>query len=245
MNKYIIETKGLTKNYKDMKAVNNLDIKVREGLIYGFLGPNGAGKSTTIGMLLGLIKASKGKVSIFGKDINKHRIDILKNVGSIVESPSYYPNLSAYDNLKISADILGLEYKEIDEVLDIVNLSKVRNKKVKKFSLGMKQRLGIAQALIGKPKLLILDEPTNGLDPLGIHEIRELIKSFPQKYGITVLISSHILSEIELIADDIGIIHEGKLLYQGTLKHLKKLKPNANLEEVFFDILKNGGEIND
>ncbi|WP_066504181.1 ABC transporter ATP-binding protein [Abyssisolibacter fermentans] len=241
MENYIIETNNLTKAYKDMVAVNNVNLKIREGLIYGFLGPNGAGKSTTIGMLLGLIKPTKGSVKIFDMDIKKNRMKILRNIGSIIESPSYYGNLSAYDNLKISADILGLDYKNIGEVLGTVNLTKVKNKKVKKFSLGMKQRLGIAQALIGMPKLLLLDEPTNGLDPVGIHEIRELIKSLPKKYGMTVLISSHILSEIELIANDIGIINEGKLLFQGTLDELKNSNPNKNLEEIFFNILEYGG----
>lgn len=222
MSKYIVETKNLSKNFKDFKAVDTLNLKVTEGKIYGFLGPNGAGKSTTIRMILGLIKASKGEVKVFGMDINKNREDILKNVGALVESPSYYGHLTAYENLEIARRILKLDKSSIDEALELVKLTHVRNKKVSEFSLGMKQRLGIAQALIGKPKLIILDEPTNGLDPSGIIEIRELIKSLPGTLGITVIISSHILSEIELMADEVAVINKGKLIYQGDMKNLKK-----------------------
>ncbi|MCT4619585.1 MAG: ATP-binding cassette domain-containing protein [Marinisporobacter sp.] len=245
MQNIIIETNHLTKDYKDMQAVSNVNLSVKSRRIYGFLGPNGAGKSTTIGMLLGLIKPSNGDIKIFNMDLSKDRLKILKNIGSMIEGPSYYENLSAYDNLKISAELLDLDDKDIDKVLKIVNLTKYKNKKTKQFSLGMKQRLGIAQALIGKPKLLILDEPTNGLDPVGIQEIRKLIKSFPEKFDMTILISSHILSEIEQIADDIGIINEGKLVFQNTLEQLRNSNPNKNLEEIFFHILKNGSDNND
>lgn len=239
MSNYIVETENLTKSFETFNAVNNLNLKIKKGRIYGFLGPNGAGKSTTIRMLLGLIKPTNGNIKIFDKNIKKDRLEILKNTGSLVESPSYYGNLTAFENLKIAATILNLKDKEILKVLDVVKLSTWKDTKVNKFSMGMKQRLGIALALIGKPKLLILDEPTNGLDPSGIHEMRELIKSLPKKYEITVIISSHILSEIELMADDIGIINLGNLLFQGSLDKLLCKFPNEkNLENIFLNLIK-------
>ena len=217
----VIETKGLTKKFGKFTAVKDLNLKVPRKTIYGFLGPNGAGKSTTIRMLLDLIKPTGGEVYLFGKDISRYRMDILRKVGSLVEAPSYYGNLTAYENLEITRRILKIDKKEIDKALEIVNLSKWKNIKVKSFSLGMKQRLGIAQALIGPRELLILDEPTNGLDPAGVREIRDLIISLPRIMGVTILISSHILSEIEQIADYVGIIRNGNLLFQGTLDELK------------------------
>ncbi|MBK1813752.1 ABC transporter ATP-binding protein [Clostridium sp. YIM B02505] len=223
---YIVETKGLSKKFNDIEAVKNINLKVPKGCIYGFLGPNGAGKSTTIRMLLGLIKMTQGDVEILGKSISKERVEILKEVGALVETPSYYGNLSAYDNLDIVRRILGLEKKSIDTALDIVGLSDNKNKYVKNFSLGMKQRLGIAKAIIGNPRLLILDEPTNGLDPLGIIEIREMIRSLPDKIGVTVLVSSHILSEIEQIATHVGIVNKGVLCFQGTIDELMALGKN-------------------
>jgi lantibiotic transport system ATP-binding protein len=227
----VIETSHLTKKFGKFLAVNSVDLRVPKGGIYGFLGPNGAGKSTTIRMLLGLIKETKGQVKIFGKSIKEERLAILKRVGSMVETPSYYGHLTAYENLEVTRKILGIEKKEINRVLEIVKLADVQHKAVKKFSLGMKQRLGIAQALLGNPELLILDEPTNGLDPSGIIEMRELIKSLPEDYGITVLISSHILSEIELIATHVGIINKGKLVFQGTMDDLRaKQKAEIALE---------------
>lgn len=222
MSEYIIETKGLKKKFGDFAAVKGIDLKVKKGEVYGFLGPNGAGKSTTIRMILGLIKPSGGDVTVFGKSISKNPMDILKRVGSMVEAPSYYGNLTAKENLEITRRILGTGTKNLDEVLRIVNLYDNKDKKVKKFSLGMKQRLGIAQALLGNRELLILDEPTNGLDPSGIHEIRDLIISLPERLGVTVLVSSHILSEIELMAKEVGIINEGRLLYQGTMEELRE-----------------------
>ena len=217
----VIETKGLTKKFRKFTAVKDLNLKVPRKTIYGFLGPNGAGKSTTIRMLLDLIKPTGGEVYLFGKDISRYRMDILRKVGSLVEAPSYYGNLTAYENLEITRRILKIDKKEIDKALEIVNLSKWKNIKVKSFSLGMKQRLGIAQALIGPRELLILDEPTNGLDPAGVREIRDLIISLPRIMGVTILISSHILSEIEQMADYVGIIRNGNLLFQGTLDELK------------------------
>ena len=222
MGGYIVETRGLEKSFKNFKAVQGIDLRVKRGTIYGFLGPNGAGKSTTIRMLLGLIKPTSGKVKVLGKNIESEREEILKNVGALVETPSYYGHLTAYENLELTRKILKLDKQEIDKVLDFVKLSEVRNKKVKEFSLGMKQRLGIAQALMGNPELIILDEPTNGLDPSGIHEIRDLIKSLPKEKGTTVIVSSHILSEIELMADEVGIIKKGELLYQGTIENLRE-----------------------
>lgn len=223
MSELVIETKGLTKEFGSLTAVKDLNLKVKKGALYGFLGANGAGKSTTIRMLLDLVKPTRGNAYLFNKDIRYHRKEILRKVGAMVESPSYYENLTAYENLEIIRRILKLEKKEIDKALEIVNLSKWKDKRVKTFSLGMKQRLGIAQALMGDRELLILDEPTNGLDPAGVREIRNLIISLPEITGATVLISSHILSEIELIADHVGIIHNGKLLFQGTLEELKEM----------------------
>nr|WP_246566737.1 ABC transporter ATP-binding protein [Tissierella simiarum] len=218
----------MTKEFSNFTAVNKVNLKVEKGEIYGFLGPNGAGKSTTIRMLLGLIKPTKGKSYLFGKSIESHSINLLRKVGSMVESPSYYGNLTAKENLEITRKILDADKKEIDKVLKIVDLTKWKNEKVKKFSLGMKQRLGIAQALLGDKELLILDEPTNGLDPSGIHEIRDLIISLPGMLGVTVLISSHILSEVELMATQVGIINKGELLFEGSLKELK----NKNQSEI-------------
>ena len=222
MSEYIVETKELVKKFKDIKSVDNINLKIKYGEVYGFLGPNGAGKSTTIKMLLGLVKPTAGKIQVLGKSIEDNREEILRQVGALVESPSYYGHLTAYENLEILRRVLKLDKKEIEEKLKLVNLYEARNKKVKEFSLGMKQRLGIAQALMGDPKLLILDEPTNGLDPAGIIEIRNLIKSLAKEKKITIIISSHILSEIELIATEVGVINKGKLLYQGPLAELKK-----------------------
>lgn len=221
MDSYLIRTEQLTKKFGKLKAVNGIDLKVPEGKIYGFLGPNGAGKSTTIRMLLGLIKPTAGNAFLFNKSIKDHRMEILSQVGSMVETPSYYGHLTAQENMEIVRRIREVGKKEVDRVLEIVNLIKVRDRKVKNFSMGMKQRLGIAQALLGDPGLLVLDEPTNGLDPSGIHEIRVLIKSLPQKMGVTILVSSHILSEIELMANHLGIIKEGNLIFQGTLDQLR------------------------
>lgn len=221
MNELVIETRGLKKKFGSFEAVRGIDLRVRKGEIYGFLGPNGAGKSTTIRMLLGLIKPTEGEAKVFGKSIKTNTMEILSKVGSTVESPSYYGNLTAYENLEITRRILEVNKKKIDEVLNIVNLSKWKNTKVKKFSMGMKQRLAIAQALLGNRELLILDEPTNGLDPSGIHEIRDLIISLPKMMGVTIMISSHILSEIELMATQVGIISKGNLLFQGTLDELR------------------------
>ncbi|APC39864.1 ABC transporter ATP-binding protein [Clostridium estertheticum] len=237
MDKYVLKIDNLSKKYKNIKVVDNINLNVKEGTIYGFLGPNGAGKSTTIRMILGLIKATSGTVKLFGDDIQENRIKILKRIGAIVESPSYYGHLSAYDNLKIWAELKGVNSNKIVEVLKLLNLSEAKNKKINNFSLGMKQRLGIAQALIGDPDFLILDEPTNGLDPMGIREIRNLLISLAKDHNKTIFISSHILSEMELIVDDVGIINKGKLLYEGSLSKLKsEHKSCLNLEEIFINL---------
>lgn len=235
--KETVTTNMLTKEYGGIECVSHLNMSVREGRIYGFLGPNGAGKSTTLKMLLGLVRPTAGDITIFGKRLTpKNRLDILRSTGALIESPSYYGHLTARENLKIYQTILGVPEKNIDEVLRIVRLDRQTNKKTSAYSLGMKQRLGLASALLSFPRLLILDEPTNGLDPAGIQEMRELIRSLPKHYGMTVIVSSHLLSEIDQMADDIGIIAAGKMKYQGALSRLHELDNNKSLEEIFLDL---------
>ena len=211
----IVATDNLSKEYDGVYRVQELDIRIKEGDIYGFLGPNGAGKSTTMKMLLGLVKPTSGTIEILGKPFNeKNRRDILASVGSLIESPSYYGHLTGRENMEIIRRLLDLPKKNIEEAVHIVRMENQMEKKVKNYSLGMKQRLGIAMALARFPKLLILDEPTNGLDPAGIEEMRELIKMLPKQYGMTVMISSHILSEIDQMATVVGIINQGCLIFQ-------------------------------
>ncbi|MGZ9587308.1 ABC transporter ATP-binding protein [Paenibacillus marinisediminis] len=221
MSQTIVQTEGLTKAYGNRLAVDSLKLEVKQGDIYGFLGPNGAGKTTTIRMLLGLIRPTQGRIHIFGKDLRRERLSILGKVGALVEYPSYYGHLNAIENLEAIRRILNVPRSRIDEVLSIVRLTADAKRQVKGYSLGMKQRLGIAATLLGSPELLILDEPTNGLDPAGILEIRELIKSLPKEYGMTVLLSSHLLSEVEQMASHVGIINQGKLVFQDSLATLK------------------------
>lgn len=217
----LIETHHLTKEYSKVRCVNSLNMKVPPGAVYGFLGPNGAGKSTTLKMILGLARPTEGSITIFGTPMNeKNRIRLLADTGSLIESPSYYGHLTGEENLHILQTLKGCPKSDIDKVLQIVRLSEARKKKVNHYSLGMKQRLGLAAALLGFPKLLILDEPTNGLDPAGIQEMRELICTLPSEYGITVVVSSHLLSEIDQMADHVGIIRKGELVYQDTLTSL-------------------------
>ena len=219
----IVQTRGLCKQYGKVMRVNRLDLQVPEGAIYGFLGPNGAGKSTTLKMILGLVHPTAGSISVFGKEVNGHnRLDMLRQVGSLIESPSYYGHLTGEENLKVVQTLRGVPEKDVYEVLEIVRLEGQRNKKAAHYSLGMKQRLGLAAALLGFPRLLILDEPTNGLDPAGIQEMRELICSLPARFGMTVLVSSHLLSEIDQMADHVGIIREGELVFQDTLETLHR-----------------------
>jgi ABC-type multidrug transport system ATPase subunit len=228
----IIATENLSKEYDGVYRVQDLDIRVKEGDIYGFLGPNGAGKSTTMKMLLGLVKPTSGTIEIMGKLFNeKNRKGILQSVGSLIEAPSYYGHLTGHENMELIRRLLDLPQKNIVEAIHIVRLENQMNKKVKNYSLGMKQRLGIAMALAREPKLLILDEPTNGLDPAGIEEMRGLIKTLPSKYGMTVMISSHILSEIDQMATVIGIINQGSLIFQERMSVLdEQRKPQIILK---------------
>lgn len=232
----IIETHHLSKKYGSVLRVSDLSLRVPEGCIYGFLGPNGAGKSTTLKMILGLVRPTGGDISVFGLPMSsRRRLRILKQVGSLIESPSYYGHLTGEENLRIVQTMRGVPARHIQEVLEIVRLADQKNKRVAHYSLGMKQRLGLAAALLGYPKLLILDEPTNGLDPAGIQEMRELIKALPERFGMTVLVSSHLLSEIDQMADHVGIIREGELVFQDSLaalhsrsKHHLALRTNDN-----------------
>ena len=213
----IITTNALTKEYDHKKVVNTLDLNVPEGSVYGFLGPNGAGKSTTLKMLLGLVKPTGGQIQILGKKLApENRLEILQQTGSLIEAPAYYGHLSGKENLQIICKLKNVPEKEIVRVMHLVRMENQMDKKVKNYSLGMKQRLGIAAALLGSPRLLPLDEPTNGLDPAGIQEIRELIRSLPE-HGITVLVSSHLLAEIDQMATDVGIIDKGQLIFQDSL----------------------------
>lgn len=221
--KNIIETKQLCKTYGSRRVVDDLNLHLPEGCVYGFLGPNGAGKSTTMKMLLGLIHPTGGTIRLFGQNLTEaNRIDLLRQTGSIIESPAGYLHLTAEENLKIVADLKGVSHQDIDRVLDIVHLTQDKKRKVGQYSLGMKQRLGIAMALLGSPKLLILDEPTNGLDPAGIQEMRQLIAKMPETTGATVLISSHLLGEMEQMVTQVGIIDHGKMLFEGELTELQK-----------------------
>lgn len=244
----IVTTEHLTKKYKSFIAVNDVSLHIRKGSIYGFLGPNGAGKSTTMKMLLGLTAPTKGAFTIDGKQFPADRIPILKEIGSFIESPSFYANLTGRENLDIIRRILELPKSAVDDALELVGLSEFADRLAKKYSLGMKQRLGLAGALLGRPPILILDEPTNGLDPSGIHEIRNLIKSLPDLYDCTILISSHMLSEIELIADDIGILNHGHLLFEGSLDELRQNALQSgfasdNLEDMFLSMIDEDNKI--
>lgn len=224
--KYILETKNICKKFKDQVAVDVVSIAIPENSVYGLLGANGAGKSTVLKMIAGIYKPTSGEIYFQGEKWERRH---LSNIGALIENPPLYENLTARENLKVRTTILGLPDSSIDEVLEIVDLTKTGKKLSGKFSLGMKQRLGIAISLLNNPKLLILDEPTNGLDPMGIEELRNLIRSFP-KQGITVIFSSHILSEVEQVVDYVGIISDGVLRYQD------KINENDNLEELFMQI---------
>ena len=224
----MLRTDNLTKKFKKQIAVNGVSLNIPKGQVYGLLGPNGAGKSTTLKMITGILKPTDGEIFFDGKLWSR---DALSEIGALIENPPIYDNLSARENLKVRSLLLGVGEERINEVLKIVSLENTGKKKSGQFSLGMKQRLGIAMALLGNPKLLILDEPTNGLDPIGIEELRELIRSFP-KQGITVILSSHILSEVQLIADHVGIISDGVLGYEGPLNQ------NVDLETLFMDVVR-------
>ena len=219
----VIETKALCKQYGPHTAVDHVELHVPQGCVYGVIGPNGAGKSTTMKMLLGLIHPTAGRVRLLGQELTeKSRLPLLRQTGSLIESPAGYLHLSAQENLEIVADLKGVPHKDIGRVLDIVHLTQDRNRRVGQYSLGMKQRLGIAMALLGSPKLLILDEPTNGLDPAGIQEMRALIRNMPAATGATVLISSHLLGEMEQMVEQVGIIDHGHILFEGPLTELQR-----------------------
>lgn len=228
MEKYILKTENLCKNFKGQLAVNNISLAIKENSIYGLLGPNGAGKSTTLKMITGMLHQTSGEIIFQGHPWSRKD---LNDIGTLIESPPLYENLTARENLKVRTTLLGLKEFRIDEVLQTVDLTNTGKKRAGQFSMGMKQRLGIAIALLNHPKLLILDEPTNGLDPIGIQDLRTLIRSFPEQ-GITVILSSHILSEVELIADHIGIISNGILGYEG------KINPGEDLETLFMEVVK-------
>ena len=220
-NKYLIETRGLTRRFGTQLAVDDLNLLVPAAGVYGFLGPNGAGKTTAIRMLLGLIRPNAGEVRLFGQSVNGNQRSLMRRVGALVEAPSLYPHLTGRENLEVTRRLLGSDRNLIGLALATVKLTKDADRRVREYSLGMRQRLGLALALLNKPELLILDEPTNGLDPAGIHEMRDLIRRLPEKFGVTVFLSSHLLGEVEQIATHIGIIHEGHLLFQGALSELQ------------------------
>ena len=230
----ILETTELCKSFKDQKAVNKVSLQIEKGKIYGLLGSNGAGKSTILKMITGVIRPTSGEILFDGKPWSRK---VLAEIGALVETPPIYENLTASENLKVRALLLHVGEQRIDEVLEIVSLEGTGKKRAGQFSLGMKQRLGIAMALLGNPQLLILDEPANGLDPIGIEELRQLIRSFPAK-GITVIFSSHILSEVQMVADRVGIISEGILGYEGPLEQGK------DLEELFMNTVKENRQKN-
>lgn len=228
MSNLILETRGLKKYYGKHLAVNDVSLKIPRGAIYGLLGPNGAGKSTILKMLTGLLYPSSGEIIVFGEPWQRKH---LERIGALIESPALYGNLTAVENLLVHTKLMGLPKERIYEVLETVDLKDTGKKLAAQFSMGMKQRLGIAIALLGYPELLILDEPTNGLDPIGIQELRELIRSFPKR-GITVILSSHILPEVSQLVDHIGIISDGVLKYQG------KISYDEDLEELFMKVVK-------
>lgn len=217
----VITTQGLTKKYGDAVVVDNVDLTVPAGCVYGFMGLNGAGKSTTMKMLLGLVRPTSGSIDVFGTPLVDNLPAVLAQTGSLIEGPSYYPQLTGAENLSILQRLLGLPAERVPETLSLVGLAGAADKQARAYSLGMKQRLGIAMALLAHPRLLVLDEPTNGLDPAGIHEIRELLVHLAHERGVSVLVSTHLLSEIDLMADVVGIIHEGALRFQGPLEDLR------------------------
>ena len=235
MNNTILEIKNLSKKSGSSYRVKNLSMSIPKSCVYGFLGPNGAGKTTTLKMILGLIKKDAGEIKMFGEDVSaKNLLSLLHKTGSLIENPGGYPHLSGLENMQIIAKLKGVNETEIEKALKTVRLYEQKDKKLGAYSLGMKQRLGIAMALLGDPKFLILDEPSNGLDPAGIMEIRNLITSLPKERDITVLISSHLLNEIEQMADYVGIIHKGQMLYQGKLSELEST--GENLEQIFLEL---------
>ncbi|WP_395072193.1 ABC transporter ATP-binding protein [Hyphococcus sp.] len=218
-----IETEGLRRRFRGVNAVDGVDLNVPEGAIFGFLGPNGAGKTTTIRLLLGLLTPNRGRIRIFGDDLHRNRMQALKSVGVAFETPAHYDHLTGRENLDITRRLLKLEKSEIERVLTTVELVHVADRHVRKYSLGMRHRLGLARALLGNPRLLIFDEPTNGLDPVGIREMRDFIKTLPVRTGATVFVSSHHLAEIEQMASHVAVIHQGQIVFQGAMSALRGL----------------------
>lgn len=256
MEKVVLEIKNVSKSFGRTKIIDNLTFSVNSGEIFGFLGPNGAGKTTTMKMVLGLIPFSEGDICINGYSIKKDFEKAMQNVGGIVENPDLYEYMTGYENLKLVARIYKVDKKRIDEIVDIVGLKEKIKLKVKKYSLGMKQRMSVALALIRNPKLLVLDEPTNGLDPVAIHELRDLLKDLAHNRGVCVFVSSHLLSEVELMCDRVGILDKGRLIKIEDLKNIIEIKDKNDNEAIYKiitsdnkkakDILVNNGyEVND
>lgn len=236
---FAIISKGIMKIYNEKEVLKNCTMTVEKGQIYGFLGPNGAGKTTAFKVLTGLVSPSAGEARIMGLDVIRNKIEIQRIIGSVIETPLFYDHLSAKDNIKTHLEYMGLYKKDIERLLKLVGLPNTGDKSVEQFSLGMKQRLGIARALSHSPQILILDEPINGLDPMGIIEMRKLFISLVKESGVTILISSHILSEIEHIADVIGVIVEGTVVQEVSMSNIRGTYPNG-LEEYFLSIIKGG-----
>lgn len=242
----VIQTANLTRHFHKITAIDNIALNVPQGSIYGFLGPNGAGKTTTIRLLLRLLRPDEGTIRIFGLSLPQHRQAILRKVGAFVELPSLYPHLTGYENLDITRRLLGANRQKINDVLQIVHLEKDSNRLVRGYSLGMRQRLALALALLGDPELLVLDEPTNGLDPAGIQEMRALIRQLATERGITVFVSSHLLNEVEQMATHVGIVSKGKLIFQGALNQLQAeskatIQVKTNKVEAAFQLLTDNG----
>lgn len=256
MEKVVLEIKNVSKSFGRTKIIDNLTFSVNSGEIFGFLGPNGAGKTTTMKMVLGLIPFSDGDICINGYSIKKDFEKAMQNVGGIIENPDLYEYMTGYENLKLVARIYKVDKKRIDEIVDIVGLKEKTKLKVKKYSLGMKQRMSVALALIRNPKLLVLDEPTNGLDPVAIHELRDLLKDLAHNRGVCVFVSSHLLSEVELMCDRVGILDKGRLLKIENLKNITEIKDKNDNEAIYKIItndnkrakdflINNGYEVND
>jgi ABC-2 type transport system ATP-binding protein len=235
----ILQARNLTKVYQGYEVVSEVNMNIKAGEIYGFLGPNGAGKTTIMKMMTNLIKPTSGEVVLFGQKVTNDSFGLLRRVGSIIEYPIFYDHLTAQENLELHCEYMGSSNRlSVQEVLDLVNLHRIEKKAVKEFSLGMKQRLGIARAMITKPELLILDEPINGLDPIGIKEIRDLFRKLCEEHNTTLLISSHILGEIEQIADTVGVIRDGKLLEEVSMDTLRAR--SSSLEDYFLQLIQGG-----
>jgi len=243
MNKKImLQTKDLSKKFKKDYVVKDLNIEVHQGDIYGFLGPNGAGKTTTLKMILGFLNPTEGDSFIYGKSIKENKNEILRSVGAMIETPKFYENLTGRKNLQVIAELYGKEAKaRVDEVLEIVEMKDTGNKKVKEYSMGMKQRLGIARAFLNDPQLIVLDEPTNGLDPYGMKSIRELITKLTKKYNKTFIVSTHLLNEVELMCNKVGIIHNGILIEEIDMKELgEKKSKDISFEDYFISLTQEG-----